>query len=46
MLDFNEKITRDFETKPRNEHSISEEEYERAKQESEKFIVKKLRDIF
>ena len=36
LLDLNEKITRDFETKPRSEHSISEEEYKRAKQECEK----------
>ena len=36
LLVLNEKITRDFEIKPRNEHSISEEEYNRAKQEIEK----------
>ena len=33
LLVFNEKITRDFEIKPRNKHSISQEEYNRAKQE-------------
>ena len=41
FLELNEKITRDFETKPRNEHSISEEEYERAKVEIEKFHSEK-----
>ena len=41
VLDLNEKITREFETKPRNEHSISDEEYERAKQEIENFHSEK-----
>jgi len=37
---------REFEIKPRNEHSISVEEYERANQEIENFIVIKQKDIF
>ena len=41
LLELNEKITRDFEIKPRNEHSITEEEYDRAKQEIEKFHSEK-----
>ena len=41
LLISNEKITRDFEIKPRNEHSISEEEYNRAKQEIEKLHSEK-----
>ena len=41
LLVLNEKITRDFEIKPRNEHSISEEEYNRAKQEIEKLHSEK-----
>ena len=41
LLKLNENIARDFEIKPRNEHSISEEEYERAKQEIEKFHSEK-----
>ena len=41
LLELNEKITRDFEIKPRNEHSITEEKYERAKQEIEKFHSEK-----
>ena len=41
FLKLNENIARDFEIKPRNEHSISEEEYERAKQEIEKFHSEK-----
>ena len=43
VLELNEKITKNFETMPRNEHSISEEEYERAKQEIEKIHSEKTR---
>ena len=41
LLDLNEKIISDFEIKPRNEHSISEEEYNSAKQEVENFHSEK-----
>ena len=43
VLELNEKITMDFETKPRNEHLISEEEYNRAKGEIESYHMEKTR---
>ena len=45
LLVINEKITRDFEIKPRNEHSISEEEYNRGSKRLKNYIVKKLKGI-
>merc|ERR1712015_50922 len=41
LINLNEEIFKDFEIKPRNEDSISEEEYESAKQEIEKFHSEK-----
>ena len=41
LLEKNEKITIEFESKPRDEHSISEVEYNRAKQEIELFDMEK-----
>ena len=37
VLRRNENIMKDFETKPRNEHTFSDDEYRRAKQEVELF---------
>ena len=41
LLEKNEKITTEFESKPRDEHSISEVEYNRAKQGIELYHMEK-----
>ena len=41
LLNENEKITKIFETNPRNEHTISEDVYKRAKQDIEGYYREK-----
>ena len=43
LINLNEEIVKDFETKLRNEHSISEEDYNKAKQEIENYHSEKIK---
>ena len=40
LINLNEEIIKDFETRLRNEHSISEDDYNKAKQEIEIIIAR------